>query len=363
MTGSATGPAGQGGRRPRPAIRVHALGAYANRQPFAYAPIREVCAPAIAMTDRPEAADVLILAHWKDVAAFGQGTEAGRLRLGQGQRLVLLSEEPFWDTLWTPQPYRRHRRLPGGAALTVLNHGTSPIFAFRRLPYFPLTDPRFAARYAEWFARNAAVDEVEWLTRLTGAPYVAAFLFERRIHPAHDARFPEVGVMGLAAHRTRIAEAMSGPHVLRAGLGWGAGPRRQELADWHLDKFHRLDGKARTISALENTHQANYVTEKLFDAYAMGGVPLYLASPEHRVHGLVPEGSWLDLTGLSPHAAAARICAFTPDRAFVERYRAAQAGLAALWSDSAVRAAEYARLADLLHAELAAVLATDDRAP
>ena len=349
--GAQTGRAG--GRVAGRTLKVHLAGRYAHRQPLAHAPVRDALGGRIA-PGPAEAADLIVIAHWKDLAALPP--------MGAGQGLVLLSEEPFWDTLWTPQPFRRRRPLPEGHALagrrlTLLNHFTSRIFAFDRLPYFPLTDPRFAERYVAMCADNARLSAEEWRRRLAASPLAAAFLAERREHPNHDIAFPEAGVMGLAAHRTRIALACAragGDAVLCAGAGWGEAPRRQDLPDWHADKLDRLSGRCRTISAIENTHHRDYVTEKPFDAFAAGAVPLAIAGAGHRLHDLLPEGAWLDLTGLSPQAAAAKVLAFSPGRAEAEAFRAGQAALAALWSDKAIIAAELARLADALVAELTA---------
>ncbi|MEL6208721.1 MAG: hypothetical protein AAFR44_00760, partial [Pseudomonadota bacterium] len=94
----------------RAQITVFVAGAYGHRQPLAYAPIRDAAAGLIATTDRLEAADLVVVAHWKDVVAQGPGLIA---RLSPAQRLVLLSEEPFWDTLWCPAPFAPRLPVPG----------------------------------------------------------------------------------------------------------------------------------------------------------------------------------------------------------------------------------------------------------
>ncbi|MBR9865383.1 MAG: hypothetical protein GYB24_18305, partial [Rhodobacteraceae bacterium] len=112
------------------------------------------------------------------------------------------------------------------------------------------------------------------------------------------------------------------------GLGWRKGGRRQALADWHLDKLQELDGRCRFVSALENTHQPAYLTEKFFDAFAVGGVPLYYASDSHRVHRCVPAGGWVNLFGQTPEEAVETIDSFAFDAAFYEAYTETQARLA-----------------------------------
>jgi len=84
-------------------IRVAVLGDYAHRQPLAYAQIRARCLRDIRVEADPTRADVVAVAHSKDL-----DSHAATLRgLGAGQTLVLLPEEPFWDTSWGHDPTRR----------------------------------------------------------------------------------------------------------------------------------------------------------------------------------------------------------------------------------------------------------------
>ena len=65
--------------------------------------------------------------------------------------------------------------------------------------------------------------------------------------------------------------------VIREGKGWHSDQPRQSLPDWHLDKLVQLDRQSLFVSALENTLVDHYLTEKIFDAYAVLSVPLYAA--------------------------------------------------------------------------------------
>ncbi len=333
-------------------IRLFPLGAYAHRLPLAYAPLRALCHPAICVTDAAAQADLLAVAHSRDLPAA-----AAALR--PGQKLVLLSEEPLWDTVWSVDPLRRHQNLDtpaGPVPFTVLNHATSTIYDFARIPYFLLTDSAFFARYARWFARNAELGVADWRARFAGARWDVAFMAELRQEALFDVDWPGRDLFGLGALRTRIALACNRGAVLRTGAGWNRLPRRQDLPDWHLEKFLDLDGQCRLLSGIENTHQDNYVSEKIFDAFAAGAVPLYVAGPRHRVRDLVPSESFLNLYGLSPEEAADRIAAFavTPDR--LEAHVAAQARLAALFATPAALLGEHARLRGALIHELGQVL-------
>jgi len=294
------------------------MGRYAHRQPFAYPPIREAVADRIAVVAAPRDADVILLAHWKDAVAEAAALDR---KLGQGQRVVLLSEEPFWDTMWCPRPFHRDQTLPGAERpLTVLNHFTSALFDFAQIPYFLLTDPAYGARYRTRFTRLASQPAADWRARWEAAPYDIAFAVERREHPAHDRFWPAQGAQGLAAHRTRIALACDSPRVLRLGKGWDTETPRQTREDWHGDKLARLDGRASVIFAMENTWWPSYVTEKAFDALACGALPAGLGGTSgtqdqtrHRLHELFPPGPLLDLAGLTPAQAAARLGSARPD--------------------------------------------------
>lgn len=344
------------GRHRTGPIRLHVTGEHAHRQPLAYAPIRAACTGAIRLSDRPEEADVVAVAHIHNLQT--EGTALRRM-LGAGQRLVVLSEEPYWDTVWAADPLRRTQSVQteaGPLPFTFLNHHTSGLFDFDRIPYFLLTHHHFAARYARWFARNARLGAADWQAQFRAAPLRAVFMAVYRRGDRFARHWPEAGLAGLAEWRTRIAEACAGPGVLCCGIGWQDRMPRQALPDWHLDKVRRLAGRARFVSAIENTHHRHYVTEKIFDAFAAGAVPLYAAAPDHRLRSILPAASWLDLQGCAPAEAPGRLAGFAFDAAFIEAYRAAQSRLAGLFADPEILAGEYDRLRRALAGELAAVL-------
>ncbi|SOC06907.1 hypothetical protein [Rhodobacter maris] len=335
-------------------LKVYPFGDYSHRQPLAYAPIRTLCSDRITLTDKLEAADLVVLAHSKDLDRHGA---ALRARLGRGQRLVLLSEEPFWDSVWAADPLTRvqiHRTETGPLPFTFLNHATSRLYDFAEIPYFLLTDRRFFTRYATWFHRNAALSAADWAARWDAAERDIAFVAEYRNEAKFDICRGGGEILGLGSWRTRLALACNRGRVLRMGAGWNDLPRRQSLPDWHLEKFLDLDGRCRVLSAIENTHQRNYVSEKIFDSFALGAVPIYVADPAHLVHGLV-SGGIINLWGLTPDEGAAALDAFHPDAAFREGYIATQAQMARLFGTAAALSREQRRLATALWDELVAV--------
>jgi len=337
-------------------ITVHPFGDYSHRQPLAYPAIRSHVGDVIAVSRDMAAADLVIVAHSKDLERHGL---ALRQRLRPDQRLVLLSEEPLWDTVWAPTPLRRaqvHMTAAGRLPYVFLNHHSSTIFDFDRIPYFLLTEHAFFPRYARWFARNGARTPEDWARHFEQTEFDIGFIAEYRDGAEFDATFPAAGIYGLGKRRTEIALACTQGRVLRTGAGWNRLPRRQSLPDWHLEKFLDYDHRIRLLSAIENTHQDNYVSEKIFDSFAMGAVPLYIAGPLHRVSDLAPSGSWLNLVGLSPADAAARIGEFRISDRFLTRYATAQRALADLFASPGALVAEHDRLRRALVRELGACL-------
>lgn len=344
-------------------IRVFPAGAFQNRQPLAYAPIRDRAADCITLVDTPEAAQIVTIHHPMDLDLSGRRLRQ-MTKARPDLRVVLLSEEPFWDTAWGRDPFCRqnlHDTAEGPLPYTVISHQTSGLYRANRIPYFLLTDPRYIAHYRPLFDRNAGMRVSDWLAHFRQAEYDAAFIGEKRLHDRDRVTFAAEDVWGLSHFRTRMALLCTRGRVLRAGKGWAPGPARQDLPDWHADKLNRLDLRCRHVAAFENTHQADYVSEKLFDAFAVGGVPLYFAGPGHAAHRLAGRG-WLNFYARPPRAEI-----FDPRRpvtlAEAEVYARMQDGLAQLFADPAAVSAELDRLVAALHRELAAVLAGPATSP
>jgi hypothetical protein len=335
-------------------LRIACLGRHSTRQPFAYPALRPLWQDFATLTKTPAEADLLIISHPLDVADL-----PGFAALAARRPAVLLSEEPFWDTLFSPDPLAADIHLPGAEgpiALHQVNHHRSAIFDHDNLPYYLLTHHRFAARYRARFARNAARSGADWQAAFAHRTWQTLFMAERRQERFHDFTLPMGNIVGLCAWRTRLALACS-REVTRLGASWQGGPTRFDMRDWHLDKLVQLDGQARVISALENTHQPNYLTEKLFDAFACGGLPLYMASPLHRVHDLgLPAAAWINLWGVEEAEAAQQIDAMpVPGAETCAAYAQAQSRLAGLFHDTGLWVAERHRLRRALRAEIYAL--------
>lgn len=340
-------------------IRLYMTGRHARRAPLSYAALWPLFDGQITHVTDPRQADLYVFAHVQDIQqAPREMVEDWRQRR---RPVVLLSEEPFWDTIWGKQPLAPMLYVDtafGALPVRQLNHHTCNIFRFDRIPYYLLTHHRFANAYGHRFARNAALGIRDWQDRLAAAHVDIGFMFERRPEPHHDVTWPEGDIIGLCAWRTRLAEACRGTDVQRWGRSWGNGLSRFDLeTDWHLDKLVRLDGACRVLGAIENTHQPDYITEKLFDAFACGSVPVYHASPGHRIHDLgLPADSWVNLYGLTAEAAAAQIEAIRPTRTMAAALAHAQQHLHSWLGDPTLWQAERQRLGRAVLAALEQVL-------
>lgn len=340
-------------------IRVWLTGRHAHRTPLSYPGLSPELEAGIRRVDRPSDADLYVIGHVDGIReAPPEMVEDWRARRVP---VVLLSEEPFWDTIWGKRPLDPvivEESPWGDLPVHQVSHQTSGIFRFERIPYYLLTTPNYIAAYRGRFARNAALSPEDWREAFAARPLDLSFMFERRPEGFHDAAWPGADLAGLCAWRTELAEACDWEGVERLGRSWGTQEQsRFVLEDWHADKLARLDGRARLMGALENTHQPDYLTEKLFDAFACGSVPLYRASPDHRLHRLgLPEGSWLNLQGLSPEEAAAQLVRWRPEAGTFEAFAGAQRQLRDLFHDDTALAAERSRIGTAVLDALKALL-------
>lgn len=339
-------------------LRIFKTGTHSHRTPLSYPALWPLFEDSIALVDHPSRADLYVFAHVLDIqeAPF----EVIADWRARKRPVVLLSEEPFWDTIWGQRPLDPLIYVDtawGALPVHQLNHCTSDIFRFEDIPYYLLTNHRFANAYRYRFARNAARSARDWQEDFARRPVDVTFMFERRAERHHWVEWPEADLTGLCSWRTDLAEACTEGVVERLGQSWQGGPSRFKLTtDWHMDKLARLDGRTRLMGAIENTHQPDYLTEKFFDAFACGALPVYWASPGHRVHDLgLPEGSWVNLWGMTPQAAADRIAGATPDAAALA---AAQDIMARKFTSAAPWQAARARSASAVLGALDAVAST-----
>lgn len=331
-------------------IRIHLSGTHSDRSPLSYSALAPLFTPHVQLLPGPETADLLLFSHSLDVEAMPAPVYAHWR--ATDCPIVQLSEEPFWDTIWAKKPLQKTRNLTtrfGPVPIVQLNHHTSDIFDFDQIPYYLLTDLRFASAYAYRFRRNANKRAGDWQTDFAAYPVDTSFMAERRDENYHNVRHKSGDIIGLCAWRSELALACNSGVVERLGQSWdrnwNQGRNRFDLRDWHLDKLTIQDRRSRLFSALENTHQPNYLSEKLIDAFALGSRPFYFASPGHRIHDLgLPSAAWINLYDLPVGEAAQRLEAAPLDTDFFTAYVEAQQHLERLFTDTDIFIAERERL-------------------
>ena len=345
-------------------IKYCLMGAHQHRTPLSYNAFRRYFPAGLVPVERAENPDVLVFGYVQDFFESFEQIQEARAH-NPDVKLVVISEEPFWDTLWSGDYTQRYAsRAVNGEMIPyfAINHVNSDVFAYHNLPYLVTTADSFFARYAMMFARNSTRTERDFRRVWEGAAVQQAFYAEKRLADKFAYSHPENDVQGLCQFRSRLAALMldAEPASTKVvGKGWHSGGPRQKLPDWHLDKLAALDGKSRIISALENTQQPLYTTEKLFDAFACQGIPLYWASTSHRIHEWIPEGAYINLQGLTAEEAVQAIQGFTPDQAFLDQYRAAQSELARRFGNADILEAERKRLAEAAFRALSEVMESE----
>lgn len=339
-------------RRQSPAVlrgavpKVHYFGRHSHRTPLSYEPFLREIRGSIAFVDRPEDADLLLSGFNVDFVDAAE--RLAELRKANPRlKLMVLSEEPLWDVYWSGGFTETERMLANGIHYRFLNHENSAIFDFERCPYFVLTDDEFAATYAIRIEAMTRLTPAALLARWNAAPVPAAFFAEHRTANVAEPSFPDGDILRMIAHRSAIAEAVRDklPGTLCIGKGWRDQVRRQELASWHLDKLATLAGRTRMCSAIENTHHYRYVSEKLFDSFAVGAIPIYCASPRHRSLEFVPDEAMINIAGLDAAEAAQRILDFRHDGVVAEAWLDTARRLAALFANVEALRAERQRIA------------------
>jgi hypothetical protein len=326
--------------------KIFIYGKHNNRTPFAYQEYRKLFSRHFEFVDSPNHADYLVVGFCLDISD-GALEITEFIKCNPNLTIVVLSEEPLWDTLWD-----RHfqnstgvvRRANKELNYHVLNHLTSKIYDFERIPYFITTNDNFYLRYSNLFKRNRAIKAKDYQRQWHSARSKYVFYAEKRIDSSFDVSYQNNTIVGLNSYRSQIAASLLLKGATCVGQGWGAVPRRQALPDWHLDKLAALDGQSFIVSGLENTHIANYVSEKIFDSFATQSIPLYFAQPNHCLFNVVDEGSFINLAGADVDNAIDLIGRFSVTSEFLDSYLIAQEKLSALFSSPAYYLSERNRV-------------------
>lgn len=328
-------------------------GPHSHRTPLSYPAYQALIGNRLSLTKDPEKADLVVTGYVQDLI---QDTEAysNLIAKKSKRRLVVLSEEPLWDTIWS-HGFENKNRVIKDLPFTFLNHVTTDIYKFANIPYFITTDDSYLTRYLMLFSNNISLSPKDWLERWSKAMTNIAFFFEKRENQEYDRSWPERDIYGLSSYRTKIAQSLDSKDNLTVGRGWNSEKPRQKLIDWHLDKLMNLDAKTRIVSAFENTHHENYITEKIFDAFAVGGIPIYFASSLHRVHDFLTHGGFINLFNQTPEEACQTLSRFVPDADFSHKYWATQLQLRRLFCTPRILQDERNHVLSKLTKELSAL--------
>lgn len=319
--------------------KIHLFGRHSNRTPFSYSAYRPYLSQHFDYEDDPLKADFLISGFcidFRDNAKQVLSIIDGNPNI----RLAVVSEEPLWDTIWSNgfQKIISQLNVKNGndevqIKYHVVNHVTSNVFNFEKIPYFITTNDDFYIRYSNLFLRNKRATRDQLLALWRDAKIKFAFYAAKRMDLSFDVSFEGGSIQGLNRYRSLIAEAITGSDVVREGQGWGTAVTRQALPDWHLDKLAALDKQSFIVSALENTHLSHYISEKLFDAFAVQAIPIYCAQPNHRAFDLVESQSFINVAGLSIAEAKEKILNFEVDGTVLDAYLESQSNLASCFSN------------------------------
>jgi hypothetical protein len=311
-------------------IAVHIYGLHSNKTPFYYPEYRQYFDPFFCFVDDPTIADVMVSGLLIDFVQSATNIFAWQ-KVNPKLKLVVFSEEPLWDYLWYDTPEISKRTFSSEInhqiikfQYTYLNHTNSRIFDFDRLPYFLTTESKYMQRYAREFRKNSKITATELKKHWASSYCKIIFAAEKRLEKKffrQDKEHSNQQLTGLNHFRTQIAQAFySKKNCLVIGKGWENEDRRQDLADWHLDKFLQLKNQSFLCSALENTHAESYMSEKFFDAMAFRSVPIYYFSDTHKINGLFDAQGIINLYGLDVNSAVAKLENFNIDDVTIEAY-------------------------------------------
>ncbi len=312
------------------------FGKHSNRTPFAYHEYRKLFSQNYEYIETPENADFIASGFEVD---FTHHPSECKTILAQkpSASLINCSEEPLWDTVWSKEfrtptiPLSVEKKHP---KIRVINHENSNVFEFHKIPYFITTDNNYFVRYSNLFTQNSKLTAEEVLHIWQNSSVDFAFFAEQREDDRYNYNLPDEDIYGLSVLRTQIAQTFTAmPSTLTVGKGWNTNAPRQKLADWHLDKIATLNRRSKIVSGIENTHQINYISEKIFDAYSVLATPVYYASPNHNIHKIVSPDSFINIFELTASEAATKIKNFKPDLKHAQNYLETQRKLAKLFSN------------------------------
>lgn len=318
-------------------LKIKLLGGHSHRTPLSYESFQLLASKKFELCENENNADVLLTGFNIDFTRDKEKFKA-LVQAEPAKQFTVISEEPLWDVNWAGGFEQIERSVDlDGTKLNYkfFNHHNSNVFRTEKIPYFILTDNELLSRYTTLIGRSITLTPEELLKRWDISKFHCSFVAEKRTGDKYSLALPDKNIWGLSAYRSDVAEAVSKlkPTYIE-GKGWYSDANRQDLPDWHLDKLAKLDSNTTLLSGLENTHQVDYVSEKIFDAFATGSFPVYYACPTHKVHNLVKPLAMLNTFGLSAPDASQKIANFKPSIENASAWLESAKYIHSLFSDS-----------------------------
>lgn len=290
-----------------PKPRIALFGRHSSRTPFAYETYRKSLSTRLDFVGLDDHPHLIITGFSKDLFdAIGNGLED--YLKSQDSKLLVVSEEPLWDTIYAPQcqeaVFDNVAAIKGtDIRFNFFNHLNSDLYEYNRIPYYLTTSANYLTRYTVLMNSILSSYSPSFFADKASEPVFG--MFEKRIESWFDYNIDHVQC--LCIYRSLLGQELQSDARI-SGLGHaGSVSPRQKLPDWHLDKLARSYRKHGFVIAMENTCHKDYVTEKIFDAYAVGAIPIYYAPSDHTVRSNIGLSSFVDVSGLEPKEAALAI--------------------------------------------------------
>jgi glycosyltransferase involved in cell wall biosynthesis len=331
----------------RAALRVHLAGAHHHLSPLCAKGLANARPERLEIVQDVAQADLIVFTHPQDSAPLPDAV-LRRVSGRQPPRLCLYSPEPFWDMLFLLNPAAHHAWLEfdqiGPQFASVFTHATAELYAFQQIPYGLIADPDLCARIVAGI-RDRIKQTADWGQLWQGRPFRVAAMLTHRRTPAHWRKAGELRLLsGWRSSFAAACQEFGGANIL--GQGWTHHTRRADIVNWHRDKLAQLTHQSRTTLAIENAIAPHYVSEKLFDAFAIGAQPIMCGALDPRLQ--IPQEAVLSVDpDQPPDRVAAQIMAHLALPAGKAEARAFHAALKALLlrlSCADIRHAEITRM-------------------
>ena len=299
-------------------VKICLLGKHANRTPLSYTTYRAYAGKHVEIVSNIDEADVIMSGFVYDFREHFEEL-AYRKTANKRLKLMIISEEPLWDTLWGGDDIRKRWTIikgpRGTEVLNVrhINYYNSDFFDFNYIPYFLTTDGIYLLRYLQLW--SSYYENREMPTIAKGKIPIRG-IFQKREHDKYVSKSEPS--YSLSVFRTNLASELirresnnRGTMVYSTsirGNGWSNSPtRRQDLGDWHFDKLASISKRPGILFSLENTIANNYISEKIFDSIFTGNIPIYFRNDLNRA-GLTKifgsDFAGISLDTLNPQNAA-----------------------------------------------------------